>query len=98
MKQLILRGGEGKPTLPPSDGTMCPNCGFAFNQHDAKGNCPERLMSAMLMAERIMARYKLNASQMKMNLDIACITALMSKYRMVPVGSERRLVAPIDQL
>lgn len=81
--RMVTRGGETERQLPPSDGTSCPNCGFAWNQHD-KGNCPRIAESAMQLADKIMARYWPPSDKVAMNEAIERCKLLMSKHRMMP--------------
>lgn len=79
--RLILRGGESSRQLPPSDGTSCPNCGFAWNQHD-KGSCPTPQQSAMVVAEEVMVRFFPPKDRMRLTLAMERCKRLIGIYQM----------------
>ena len=61
-------------------GVECPLCGRLYDDH-VRGECPENIKGQLELATRVLARYNHNASQMRMNLDIAKLKYLMNLHR-----------------
>lgn len=58
----------------------CPICGRLYDDH-VKGECPENIKEQLALTNRVLARYNMFSSRMKMASDIARLDYWMSLYR-----------------